>query len=324
MYKLLRLGYRAINSLGGLILPEAALNRFQKRALALGSSWYPERILPEYGTVEGLAPGQSQELFLPTIPAWAIEEMTVISEYDSELHPDGEAARSMIFNNAANIDPGPGIAYFSLIERVQVKPDVVILVPWLKTGGADLGAIYFANALSQEFGKRVLVISTEAADSPWKDRLDSSVDFLEIGSTIKDLYVSQDRAFSAPRIVLLRLLLQLRPSVVHLQNSPLGWELMRYYAKPLSRISKIYASLYCDDMSRSGQLVGYAQSYLRESHAYLERVFTDNLKVIDRWRFQFGVKRELFRVINFPSPTAITTPVAVSYTHLTLPTKRIV
>ena len=110
-------------------------------------------------------------------------------------------------------------------------PDIIILVPWLVRGGADLGVLHHADA-ALAAGKKVLVIATLDAESPWKERLPQTARFVELGKIGRNLSEQQRLT------VLTRLVLQSPARVVHIINSRLGWEMIKTYGKSLRAVGK--------------------------------------------------------------------------------------
>jgi glycosyltransferase involved in cell wall biosynthesis len=231
----------------------------------------------------------------PALPSWAVSEMEEIAAtLDPAFHPAGPITPHLQYYAMPLEHHYPGIVYARLRRQVTSKIDVVILVPWLKQGGADLGAIHFATALHDTFGKKVLVIGTEAADSPWASRLPEGVQFLDAGTDMAQLSADERR------LVMVRLMLQLAPKTIHLMNSYLGWEMVALHAKALRHTTRIYASLYCDDVSEAGQLVGYAQTFLMDCYESLDGVISDNGVVGAEWSRSMGMAPSLFHVVPFP------------------------
>lgn len=232
----------------------------------------------------------------PALPEWARTEMEEIAQtIDPAFHSSGPIAAALHYYGMPLHIDGAGTAYARLRRLIKGQVDMVILVPWLKHGGADLGAIHFANALQHQFGKRVLVVATEASDSPWAHRLSKDVQFLEAGAALEPL--SPDER----RLVLVRLMLQLAPQTIHLMNSNLGWQVVAMHAKALRHTTRLFASLYCDDVSPGGMLVGYAQSYLMDCYESLDGVVSDNGVVGAQWARSMGVPVSLFHVVPFPA-----------------------
>lgn len=300
MYTIYRFFYRAADRLALRYLSVKTQSAIKNRILRIARRMYPEKIVVSDAS-QLLLSAAGQEAGWswrpPGLPDWVKQEMLALSSIDLDIHPQSHLMRSAEFYPVAWSFDIPGQVYASLWHEVGTKKfDCVIFVPWLKRGGADLGAILTANALNAQFYARVLVISTIDADSPWASRLSSEVTFLEVGSRLRDL----DPVHQID--VVARLLLQLSPKVVHIINSPLGWEVIARNGLALKQTMKLYASLFCDDIGPLGLPDGYARTFLPRCYSYLDAVAADNTRNPSQWVRQLGVPSSLFKVIPFPAP----------------------
>lgn len=299
MYRQFRFAYHFFNRL--------ALSRLSvRRQLAIKAcllKWaramFPDRSLVQSASqlVERYgADGMGSSWRSPVLPDWVKAEMLELVGIDPAMHPDKPPLRDVSFYSAPWCYDQPGLIYAELRRAIRRPVDIVIAVPWLKTGGADLGALHVANALAEELEQQVLVLATEDASSPWADRLSSKVQFLSIGGKLKKV------ALEHQMDVLVRLLLQTRPAVFHVMNSKLAWDAVARNGLALRQYMKLYASLYCDDLDDWGTPVGYARAYLPRCHPVLERVLTDNHENWHAWVDQMAVPESLFSVLPFPAP----------------------
>jgi glycosyltransferase involved in cell wall biosynthesis len=284
-----------------LYLSQALAHRQERRSSAGSVNGQLPQPLSGARAVNGVSVTEQLELenaggwVAPSLPSWAASEIEEIAAtIDPAFHAAGPITPHLQYHSMPLHHHYAGIAYARLRRQVEGKVDVVILVPWLKPGGADLGAIHFAIALDGHFGKRVLVVGTEAADSPWASRLPQGVQFLDAGAAIAPL------SFDERRLVLVRLMLQLAPETIHVMNSNLGWKMVAMHAKALRHTTRLYASLYCDDVSAGGHLVGYAQDYLMDCYESLDGVMSDNGVVTAEWARSMGIDSSLFHVVPFP------------------------
>lgn len=232
---------------------------------------------------------------LPQIPGWVREELLALSHIEPSLLPADDDMSRYAFYSVPS-DPLPGRTYAALLE--EIGPgwfSHVLLVPWLKQGGADRGIIYHARAIAESSASaRVLVIGTEPADSPWASRLPQEVRFVSFGLIASELSLEKQA------LVLARMLVQMRPACIHVVNSRVGWEVVKSYALAFRQHSALYASLFCDDYSRRMVPVGYARTYLRDCFASFETVFCDNSYYPRVWSKELGVPAEAFTVLPFP------------------------
>lgn len=232
---------------------------------------------------------------VPTMPAWVEEEMRAIAHLEPELVPAGGDLSKYGFYSVP-ADPAPGEAYFSLLEELgEGEYSHVLLVPWLKQGGADRGIIYHARAIMEmNPAARILVVATEPTQSPWADRLPAGTRFVNFG------LIAGHLNFDRQVVILVRLMVQLQSPSIHIINSRVGWEMVRQYGRPLHQHSKLYASLFCDDYTENMLPVGYARDYLRDCYQEFVTVFCDNSQYPRVWSHDLGVPLSAFTVLPFP------------------------
>jgi glycosyltransferase involved in cell wall biosynthesis len=231
-------------------------------------------------------------------PDWLQQACDAIHRIDPALRLEGPAAALPQWQVA----PSPlGHAYTKLARLWDDAASHVFLLPWLVRGGADLGALHHITHLHQS-GHRIVVVTTEPGESPWLSRIPEGVRVIALCRVLPDLTGAQRRA------ALLRVLLQRRPPVIHTINSFDGWELLRQFGRPLSQGSALYASVFCEDYTASGQLAGYAVSHLPEAHRALKRVFCDNAAFPARLAQMYGFDGGLFETVYFPCVEAMKPP----------------
>ncbi len=231
----------------------------------------------------------------PTMPAWVRDEILALSHIEPDLlDADDKVDRYAFYSVPSN--PVPGEVYTDLLDRVGDHGYThVLLLPWLKPGGADRGALYHMRAiLEAQPAARILVIATEPAESPWKDRVPDGVTYVEFGLLARHI------DFQLQVSVLTRLLVQLRPPVAHIINSRVGWEAIKWHGLALRQYTHWFASLFCDDYTDRGVAVGYARSYLRDCYPYFDRIFCDNSRYPRTWTAEIGVPSGVFDVLPFP------------------------
>lgn len=232
---------------------------------------------------------------VPTMPEWLQDEIYAIGSLDPDLVPPGEVLDRYQFYSVPSL-PAAGMAYAELLTHLNGAIFThVLVVPWLKQGGADRGILYHAQAiLESESSNRLLVLGTEPGDSPWASRLPSSAVYMSLGNIAGHLSLDDQVR------VLVRLLVQQRPHVIHIVNSRVGWEAVRHYGLALRQHSALYASLFCDDYSERMLPVGYARDYLRDCHTVFNTIFSDNSQYPRIWSEDLGIPQRSFTVLPFP------------------------
>ncbi|AMJ57779.1 MULTISPECIES: glycosyltransferase family 4 protein [Stenotrophomonas] len=242
------------------------------------------------------------EKIMRVLPDWAVRDMHDLSiQVDSLLAPGPFQAKHPRALYAPTHWTSAGKAYQRILEKVGDRQfETVLLVPWLRRGGADLGALHHARLCDQDFGQRTLVIATEGGSSPWAERLPEGVLFVDAGRELTNLSTT----LHEPEIVLSRLLIQLAPRRLHIINSHVAWHTVERFGLALRQKTRIFASLYCDEITEDGRADGLAQRYLPSTAHRLDAVITDNSASPHVWCRTLGTRSDLFKVVHFPAPEA--------------------
>ncbi|MGG2103509.1 glycosyltransferase [Stenotrophomonas sp. NRRL B-14846] len=232
---------------------------------------------------------------VPTMPKWLQDEIFEIGYLDPDLVPPGDVLDRYQFYSVPSL-PAAGAVYAELLTLLNDACFThVLVIPWLKQGGADRGILYHAKAIVESKEEnRLLLLGTEPGDSPWASRLPASAVYVSLGNIVERLSLDDQAR------VLVRLLVQQRPRVIHVINSRVGWEVVRQYGVALRQHSALYASLFCDDYSQRMLPVGYARDYLRDCHAVFDTIFCDNSQYPRIWNEDLGIPQRSFTVLPFP------------------------
>ena len=230
----------------------------------------------------------------PALPPWAIEIMREIGlEQDRAVYPT-----AALLEQFTVYSPYPDVNFARLYVRLAVFVGTgythCFVLPWIKRGGADLAALHYIRAVSENPQAKVLVILTENADSPWLNRLPPSVTAVELSKHIGDI------GLEATVVILTRLLVQIAPTVIHNINSHHGWQAFRKNGRALRCHSRLYASLFCYDYDQNGLPVGYPE-VLPHCYQYLCNVLSDNASFPRALQQRFGYVPELFKVTYLPT-----------------------
>lgn len=154
--------------------------------------------------------------------------------------------------------------------------DVIICAPFLKTGGADLVACLLADALSMDSQRRVLLLRTDQDYFERPDWVPRNVDCVDISDVIKMLPNAQAEEY------FYSLLLGLSAKSVFNVNSNLCWRTFARYGSRLSRLTDLYAYLFCWDRDINGHLVGYPSDFYVSTAPHLRAVLTDTVYLRDQ------------------------------------------
>ncbi len=205
-------------------------------------------------------------------PAWMLAEMQALSDVEPLLAPTADRLGEFHIYSSSS-DPAPGRVYAGLWLQIRpMRPDVVVVVPWLKRGGADKGILQFLEHYHRRFGN-VLCITTFNAPSPWKSRVPHGVRLVEAGRSLARLEPA-DR-----RIVVARLLLQLKPRLIHVIQSEIGWEVIEAHGRALrSQGAILFGSLFADELDAQGAVIGYPIRYATPCRPVLNRLLCDTAR----------------------------------------------
>lgn len=209
------------------------------------------------------------------IPEWLIDEWKAIHEIEPQLFPE----KYLVENIPVYCVPHSRIGdhYLDLCKLYGNNISHVFLVPWVSKGGADIETMNYIKALlNYNLATGITVISTTTIESPWADKFPDDINFVEYGKIYSHL--SDDEK----EILLIRLLLQMAPNVIHNINSDLGYQLFITYGNALNSISNLYVSSFCFDITQEGMHLGYPICYLPYCFDCLKAVIADNQSFLDR------------------------------------------
>lgn len=187
-------------------------------------------------------------------------------------------------------------AYERLCAMTPSGTTHVVLVPWLRTGGADLEALNYVRALTElEQVGQVVVLGTVDVRSPWISRLPRGSRFIDLASLAKGLSPQEQEYLLATYLV------QLRPSVVHNINSDLGYRVLVRHARALRASGvRLFASVFCFDYTEAGLYDGYQVRYLRDLAPSLDGIFCDNAQHLAELQQLFALDPDTLHVHHQP------------------------
>lgn len=195
-----------------------------------------------------------------------------------------------------------------LLSQLERKTTHVLLVPWLKRGGADQAAIAYMQCLVAGARQRVLVVTTEPAKSDWAARVPDGVQLVEWAGLAS--WDSLDHS----RRNLAWLLTRLGATTIHVMNSHLGWELLLHEGKRLNAVAHTYASLFWYGPSERGKLWGYASEYAKcvSEIGAVDAFLTDNETFPKRLGADYGISADRFQCVRHPTARIVDAPVVKS------------
>jgi glycosyltransferase involved in cell wall biosynthesis len=218
------------------------------------------------------------------LPGWLLEDWKDIHSIEPQIFP----ARDHLAHVPRVLDYPErpvGAAYIDACRRLgEPWPSHVFLVPWLTTGGSDLTALNYVHTLHEQgWADRIVMLATEDRDSTWVDRLPPGVTFLPMGQLYRHLNYHERKA------LLVRLLLQMRPRMIHNLNSWIGNEAFVTHGRALAQNSHLLGHVFCYDMTHEGQRVGYPVNHTPRFFDVLSALISDNRTLLDEMQEIYGL-----------------------------------
>jgi len=246
----------------------------------------------------GVSSGLPSEAF----PSWMQDDLRQISEIDASLCPSaGFFARFHAWQPDADTTQGELLtAAWNALD--QQRYDVVVIAPWVRTGGADKGLAQYCQYYISR-GLKVALLTTYPGESTRLETVHPEVKIAELGLKWRQLRMDEQIGLLA------RLLLLLRPRLVHNCLSELAWRCYATHGLAL-RSTRIVlaASLYAEDVTAKGCRVGYAVDFLPQCRRVLDVLLTDSWPWAQRFRDHYALTRSDIAAVHFFVPDAMLAP----------------
>ena len=254
----------------------------------------PPATVPRPPIAPALRPGRKPS---PVVPDWVCAELAELALIEPELTPTPAFVKRFHVYRPPMV-MGAAKVYAQCRRMVDaLQPDMILLVPWLVKGGADLGALHHAEAATRA-GYKVLLVATENAESPWASRVPEGAAFLEFGRLSHGLPAEQRMAVFA------RVMLDTPARVVHVINSQLGWEVVKRHGRSLTALGmRIFASAFSDGRDENGIMWSYPRFYFADCWKYLSGVMCDSRWYPNDLIRQYGVPARKLHTVYFPLVT---------------------
>jgi len=252
-------------------------------------------VLPGVRKILGGAQHEGSDAGLPeeAFPLWMQEDLLVLSKLEAQLCPNKDLYRKFhAWRPHAETTMGDLFAKAkTLLEDVPY--DVVLIAPWLRTGGADKGLIQYCEYYLER-NLRVALLTTYPGASTRLHALPPGVKLLELGESWKVLDMAQQAELLA------RLLLQLRPKLVHNALSEVAWRCYEWFGKPLRAAGiSLAASLYAEDLTPEGCRLGYVVDFLPKCRNQLDILIADSWAGARYFQRHYALNQTLVHCVHF-------------------------
>ena len=180
-------------------------------------------------------------------------------------------------------------AYWAGVAALPEKIDLLVIAPWVRTGGADLlTRQYIAAARAARPGASIALICSEPEPSTELDALPDDVTVFHLG---------RYRLWQPFAVRVLGMLItQLRPRTVHVVNSTAGYDAVDVYQRAITAHSRVFLSTFVADRLADGALWSFLHHRSRDFFSGIDAVLTDNRAFADRLVLEQGVPEDVFVV----------------------------
>jgi glycosyltransferase involved in cell wall biosynthesis len=261
--------------------PDTFAKRRYRKAKNAFKRRYPQTFQRLLRIKQGLAGVEPPEQSNAT-PQWAVRELQDLHAFEPAL------GDYRVFNRLPHWRTGLERCITpEMAKLMDAKEPVVVLLPWLERGGADLEALHYLHAAEGE----LFVILTGTGKNRWKDRVPPRC-------TVIDM-----TAFDVERdlklVLLHRLLLQAKPRLLHNINSREAYDLFVSYPSSF-RAMRRCTTVFCADQTERGEITGYIVQYLPRLLGFFDQISTDSEAFRRHLIELFGLPEELIVTHRMP------------------------
>lgn len=222
-------------------------------------------------------PNFNTKFYLETYPDVSSVNINPLVHYIRWGIAEGRATKSL---ETDGVDWTLERALVNLLADIKEKAKGMtyshfIVLPFLTLGGADLTAMNYARAIVEKrISTRVLIIIADTSKVEISLNNTERVDVLVL-DTYRPLYTLAERAY-----LLESLIHALRPEVIHNVNSEVLWRLIVEKGEKLSKISKLFGSIFAFQFGENGEKIGYAAQFFEKSFPFLSGLIADNQRFL--------------------------------------------
>lgn len=227
------------------------------------------------------------------VPEYVLESWRDISRIELQLYPTEEKIKTVVWYST-ELGDAVGVSYFRAIEKAQVKPDYVFIVPWLRSGGADKVLLNYIKALTVIHPNwNFAVITTLPVVNIWENKLPKNAFIVDFGNNSK--YLNDAEA----ELLFSRIVTQLGCKRLHLINSQYGYAWISNHMELIKKKYKLNVSIFGFEYVKGTNnkvIFDYMDPFLVEIYGNVDKIFTDNESIIGRGEKRCGLEEEKFRV----------------------------
>ena len=190
-------------------------------------------------------------------------------------------------------------------EGFQRNRDVAVVVPWLETGGAELGAYWFYRAAETLGFSPVLILTETASVTPFF--ADKNLSIINIPDIFEKQLAIEYRKLpiELKKVALKAVLCSLDVSIVHLVHSWVGYNMLgdTALAGDMMDPAKLLVSAFCPHVHADGRADGYFR-HIPQIDPTVAGYLCDSAWYAHEIRELYGVEAERTHVVRFPTMLA--------------------
>jgi glycosyltransferase involved in cell wall biosynthesis len=190
-------------------------------------------------------------------------------------------------------------------EGFQRGRDVAVIVPWLETGGAELGAYWFYRGAEALGFSPVLILTETASVTPFF--ADKKLSIINIPDIFEQQLGAEYRKvpIELKKVALKAVLNSLDVSIVHLVHSWVGYNMLGdpSLTEDMLAPPKFLVSAFCPHIHSDGRADGYYR-HIPQIDRAVSGYLCDSAWYAQELRDLYGVEPERTEVVRFPTTLA--------------------
>ena len=229
------------------------------------------------------------------VPLWMLDDWHASHDLEPLIqYPTADYLQNPRWTgHAHHLEDRPATrAYWTLVDALPDRVDALFLAPWVRLGGGDQVLLRYIRAYQDVHpGDSVVLLTTEPQPSTHLHELPEGVVAIDLAE-ILGTHVSRLEA----EHLLGTIAVQYAPSMMHVVNSPLGFDTVEAHGRPMAAMTDIFLSTFVIERSVHGEL---ASPLLRRSPDFLDHVtgvIVDHHAIVDQLHELYRVDRDKFLV----------------------------
>lgn len=243
------------------------------------------------------------------VPSWMLDDWRATHDLEPLIqYPTPEyLERPTWTGHAHHLEQRPATrAYWALVDALPDRIDALFLAPWVRLGGGDQVLLRYIRAyLEARPGDSVVLLTTEPQESTHLHELPEDVVVVDLATMLGDKVTRLEAEHLLGTVVV-----QYAPSMMHVVNSPLGFDTVEVHGRQMAAATAVFVSTFVIERSVHGEL---SSPLLRRAPDFLDHVtgvIVDHAAIVDQLHELYRVDRRKFLVHHQAVASETATPVA--------------